>query len=51
MRLRKIGIVRLSAELKNVGVYGNVIAVSGNYGFALINESFAINELNEVKKN
>ena len=43
--------VRLSAELKNAGVYGSVISVSGNYGFALINESFALNELKEIKKN
>ncbi len=43
--------VRLSAELQGAGVYGNVISVSGSYGFALINEMFAINELKEVKKN
>jgi hypothetical protein len=43
--------VRLSAELQDVGVYGSVISVSGNYGFALIQDSFALNELKEVKKN
>ncbi|WP_440877642.1 DUF2846 domain-containing protein [Thalassotalea sp. PLHSN55] len=43
--------VRLSAELQDAGVYGSVISISGSYGFALINESFAINELKEVKKN
>ncbi|WP_111979540.1 DUF2846 domain-containing protein [Algibacillus agarilyticus] len=43
--------VRLSAELQDVGVYGSVISISGSYGFALIKESFAINELKEVKKN
>ncbi|MCW8833875.1 MAG: DUF2846 domain-containing protein [Colwellia sp.] len=43
--------VRLSAELQDAGVYGNVISISGSYGFALIEESFAMNELQEVKKN
>ncbi|KJY83541.1 DUF2846 domain-containing protein [Pseudoalteromonas piscicida] len=43
--------VRLSAELQDAGVYGSVISISGSYGFALIKESFAINELKEVKKN
>lgn len=43
--------VRLSAELKEAGVYGSLISVSGNYGFALIKESYAIEELKEVKKN
>ena len=43
--------VRLSAELQDAGVYGSVMSVSGSYGFALIKESFAINELKEVKKN
>jgi len=43
--------VRLSAELQNAGVYGSVISVSGRYGFALVKESYAINELREVKKN
>ncbi len=43
--------VRLSAQLQDAGVYGRVISVSGSYGFALIKESFAINELKEVKKN
>lgn len=43
--------VRLSAELHNAGVYGSVISISGSYGFALIKESFAINELKEAKKN
>ena len=43
--------VRLSAQLQDAGVYGGVISVSGSYGFALIKESFAINELREVKKN
>ncbi|PCK32141.1 DUF2846 domain-containing protein [Pseudoalteromonas piscicida] len=43
--------VRLSAELQGAGVYGSVISISGSYGFALIKESDAINELKEVKKN
>ncbi|RHW74783.1 DUF2846 domain-containing protein [Colwellia sp. RSH04] len=43
--------VRLSAELQDAGVYGNVISVSGSYGFGLIKESFAKNELKEVNKN
>ena len=43
--------VRLSAELQDAGVYGSVISISGSYGFALIKESFAINELKEIKKN
>ena len=43
--------VRLSAELQDAGVYGSVISISGSYGFALIKESFAINEPKEVKKN
>lgn len=43
--------VRLSAELHDVGGYGSVISVSGNYGFGLIKESFAMNELKELKKN
>lgn len=43
--------VRLSAELQNAGVYGSVISISGSYSFALINESLALNELKEVKKN
>jgi hypothetical protein len=43
--------VRLSAELDNVGIYGGVTSVSGNYGFALIKESYALNELKETKEN
>ena len=43
--------VRLSAELQDASVYGSVISISGRYGFALIKESFAINELKEVNKN
>lgn len=43
--------VRLSAELQDAGVYGSVISISGSYGFGLIKESFALNELKEVKKN
>ena len=43
--------VRLSAELQSVGVYGGVISVSGNYGFALIDESYAMDELKQTKKN
>ncbi|MBO9492362.1 DUF2846 domain-containing protein [Endozoicomonas sp. G2_1] len=43
--------VRLSAELQDAGIYGRVISISGSYGFALIKESYAINELKEVKKN
>lgn len=43
--------IRLSAELQDAGVYSGVISISGSYGFALIKESYAINELKEVKKN
>lgn len=43
--------VRLSAELTDVGSYGGVTSVSGNYSFALIKESYALNELKETKKN
>lgn len=43
--------VRLSADLQDIDGYGSVISISGRYGFALIKESFAINELKEVKKN
>lgn len=43
--------VRLTAELADVGFYGGVTSVSGNYEFALIKESYAKNELKETKKN
>lgn len=43
--------VRLSAELRDAGVYGSTISISGSYGFALIKETYAVKELKEVKKN
>ena len=43
--------IRLSAELKNSYVVGNVLSVSGNYGFSLVREDFALQELRGTKKN
>ncbi|WP_298770709.1 DUF2846 domain-containing protein [uncultured Shewanella sp.] len=43
--------LRLSAELQDAGISGSFISISGRYGFALIDESYAINELKGIRKN